>query len=1319
MNIYTKKNFICLLIILVLSSSLLTEIHSQKKTLITVQGSSQANNLAMGDGMQLAQLLGHFNTEYTVIGVYDYKVGEINNYDLVFYIGFYKENIVPLNFLNDIIKTDKEVVWINTGFADFSQKFDTKSKYGFAVFSLDTTGHFDFVKANNITFTKGEDNINLILVNDLSKVNIIATAFSSESKQEVPYIIKSKNLTYIADSPFSYADITDRYLFFADFLHEILGERHTESHKAIVRIEDVTPLDNPDKIRDITDFLSERGIPFLISVIPFYVDPFEGIRVSLSDKPDMVDALRYAEINGGTIVMHGITHQYRDISAADYEFWDSGLNLPIKDENKEDLIRKIELGLTEFSNNGLHPLLWETPHYTASNLFYRTINEFFSTAIEQRISIENPDYSQFFPYIIKKDIFGQKIYPENLGYIPMDNNPKNVQKSVDEIIKGAKANLTVRDGFASFFFHSFLDLKILEQLVDRIENLGYTFYDLKEDTHYVKSKHQITLSGSQKFSIFINDQYLSEYYFDKDAKITKKLIADKRQRGEITKSIVLEPGEFYKLELTEYLKKEPGLLESIIEDVKSKYKEIFNIEEKWDHPRIVILWNHFARGEAYNDQASLAAVFESVNIPVDTIFVNQTITLRDYNLLILPYTSVEYLKPTDYNFITDFVRQGGNIITDTKNYMSEELGINYSDTQIKVSAIRDNYYHNERIVWNNHQLVYKFDTKNVDEIFCSDYSSDLPMVIGKGYGAGKVIYINSKFDPLSQLGYSHYPYLLEYVRKYFNLKPIVRKNNLEVYFDPGYRTKVSIEKLIKQWNKQGISIIHVAGWHQYPKYNYDYQTLIDLAHANGILVFAWLELPQVSQKFWLEHPEWREKNYLGQDVRPSWRYPIALTDANCLKEVEKEFSDFLTNYDWDGVNLAELYFEAGMGFNEPNLFTPMHFSAQKEVKEKYDIELNKIFDPNSKYYWKLNQNIKNKIIEYRVNKLNEVYKLFLNSFKNIAEHKKGFQIIITAMDSYGSPLLREYIAEDMDRILELQKYYNFILQVEDPQALWSSNPTRYFEIGQSYKSLVSQPANLMLDLNILKFRNENEITPFPTLIQTGTESFHLVRSASLITDRLTIYSESSINPQDLYYMPYSLASKVKYKITRDGLQCSSPVSFHLELPTSIHSIILDGYTIYSGRNNSYIIPSGTHIIKFNTSNNRFQPEEMQTRVLSFTGNLLAINYGNQDLSFEYESESRAIISLNRVITSAHVDGKYYKVKIMQGNDCFSVFLPPGRHIVDFVVGDAYSKGISLTSFWSTTGIALFGTFSVALLFVMYLSVKILNKKCGLHKNDKF
>src|SRR5208283_2716688 len=360
----------------------------------------------------------------------------------------------------------------------------------------------------------------------------------------------------------------------------------------------------------------------------------------------------------------------------------------------------------------------------------------------------------------------------------------------------------------------------------------------------------------------------------------------------------------------------------------------------------------------------------------------------------------------------------------------------------------------------------KFETEGVDEVFCVDDVTETPMVIGKKFGKGKVIYFNSSFDSYSQHGYSQYPFALEYVRKYFHLRPIVRRENLEMYFDPGFRKTYSIESLVKQWVNQGIRIVHVAGWNQFPKYTYDYKRLITLAHANGILAYAWFEPPQVSKKFWDEHPWWREKNYKGEDIPPMWRYAVALEDDSCLAVMADEYTKILNGYDWDGVNLAELYFEAGKGFENPEIFAPMHPSARREVKKKYGFDLDSIFSQQSPYFWKTNPAVMNAVVDYRVGQLTLAYESFLSSFEEIAKQKPGFQIVVTVMDAYGSPELREYLGVDMNQIIALQKKYQFVLQVEDPENLWSTDPGRYIEIGKRYAKILGDSTKLALDLNI-------------------------------------------------------------------------------------------------------------------------------------------------------------------------------------------------------------------------------------------------------------
>ena len=49
---------------------------------------------------------------------------------------------------------------------------------------------------------------------------------------------------------------------------------------------------------------------------------------------------------------------------------------------------------------------------------------------------------------------------------------------------------------------------------------------------------------------------------------------------------------------------------------------------------------------------------------------------------------------------------------------------------------------------------------------------------GREFGKGKVIFIGTRFDPHSQLGYSHYPFMLEYIRTFFGVAPVLRREGL-------------------------------------------------------------------------------------------------------------------------------------------------------------------------------------------------------------------------------------------------------------------------------------------------------------------------------------------------------------------------------------------------------------------------------------------------------------------------------------------------------------------------------------------------------------
>jgi hypothetical protein len=251
----------------------------------------------------------------------------------------------------------------------------------------------------------------------------------------------------------------------------------------------------------------------------------------------------------------------------------------------------------------------------------------------------------------------------------------------------------------------------------------------------------------------------------------------------------------------------------------------------------------------------------------------------------------------------------------------------------------------------------------------------------------------------------------------------------------------------------------------------------------------------------------------------------------------------------------------------------------------------------------------------------------------------------------------------------------------------------------------------MLDLNILTFRMPEYVTPFPTLVQTGTESFHLVRSASMGAQRVSTYSESSVNPQDMAFLASANAVSVKTQWTPEGMHARAGTSFILRLPSDVGEITVNGMPMMPHRDNRYFIPSGEHAITFRrTMENVLSAHVLHPRVMSATGTVTALSYGTRSITMTYESAVRMLVTISAIPARLTVDGADTPFAVMKGNECFSVFLPTGGHTAVIEVGGDFEYGVTVTSFWSSTVIALFGLGAVTTLAGMFVVLKILKRR---------
>jgi hypothetical protein len=241
-------------------------------------------------------------------------------------------------------------------------------------------------------------------------------------------------------------------------------------------------------LRNLGKIFKKHQVPFAFAVIPTYQD--KKVKFTMKDKPYFVSALRYLQTVGGTAILHGYSHANSDITGEGFEFWDVQKDKAFADLNEENIRFKIESALDLCYAQKIYPLAWETPHYAASQLSYRVLSEYFSTAVERlQISDKSNRSSQSFPYLIK-DRYGRFVIPENIGYY---NEEEGL--TVEEMLREAKKMLVVRDAVAVGFFHPWMPPDKLEELIKGLKKLGFEFLDLRDLPNQVKSPQWVAYSG--------------------------------------------------------------------------------------------------------------------------------------------------------------------------------------------------------------------------------------------------------------------------------------------------------------------------------------------------------------------------------------------------------------------------------------------------------------------------------------------------------------------------------------------------------------------------------------------------------------------------------------------------------------------------------------------------------------------------------------------------------------------------------------------------------------------------------------------------------
>ncbi|MGA3237817.1 MAG: hypothetical protein ABSG03_16105 [Bryobacteraceae bacterium] len=595
--------------------------------------------------------------------------------------------------------------------------------------------------------------------------------------------------------------------------------------------------------------------------------------------------------------------------------------------------------------------------------------------------------------------------------------------------------------------------------------------------------------------------------------------------------------------------------------------------------------------------------------------------------------------------LTERVEKGAILVLEGESPLAEAFGFKPGKQSVRVSSLRDIHRPTLPIIWETALDLPVMELPAGATVFAHERWTNAPMTAGLKRGAGAVLWVATA--PGAH-GYERFPYILEALSDLDMAAPF-RSSRLWAFFDYSYRSRVDLDYFAARWRRSGISALHVAAWHFYeadPERDLYLKKLIEACHREGILVYAWLELPHVSEKFWADHPEWREKTAVQQDAQLDWRKLMNLTNRDCFRAVSTGVKQLVTRFDWDGVNLAELYFESLEGIGNPSRFTPMNADVRAQFKAQAG------FDPIDLFSTRKDAASRKLFLDFRSDLARRMQQEWLGELESVRVQKPDLDLVLTHVDDQFDKGMKDAIGADAARVLPLLDTHSFTFLIEDPATVWNLGAQRYQTIAERYVPLTPHRDRLAIDLNIVD-RYQNV---YPTKQQTGTELFQLVHSAAANFERVALYFENSLLTPDLELLP-SAATTVK-RIDRVGTKVTVESGSTVGLPWK-GAALVDGHLWPAGDDETVWLPAGTHNVEPGKPSG-------SARLVRLNGELKSARIvAGGEIEFSYRSTARAIAVLDRAPRRIRIDGSEHKLEMVGPT---TVLLPRGDHLVTITTG---------------------------------------------------
>jgi hypothetical protein len=567
---------------------------------------------------------------------------------------------------------------------------------------------------------------------------------------------------------------------------------------------------------------------------------------------------------------------------------------------------------------------------------------------------------------------------------------------------------------------------------------------------------------------------------------------------------------------------------------------------------------------------------------------------------------------------------------------------------VHVASLEDLRDPELEIFWEDPLELPVFSLPGGARVFTRETHTGAPLAAGVYRDGGAVLWVAA---PPGKGGIERFPYLIHALADLGARLPF-RNARTWAFLDYSYRLRADPDYLARRWREGGVAGLHVSAWHFFePDAARDawLETLLAACRRQGIVTYAWLELPHVSDRFWESNPACREQTALQQDAQLDWRKLVDLLEPVCAARVQEGIASLLTRFRWDGVNLAELYFESLHGPSDPSRFTPMSATVRSRARRALGFDPLGLFDELSPVFWSHNEQAWGRFVDFRASLALELQQRFLRFVRKLSPKA---DLIVTQIDDRFDDRMRPFLGADTAALLPLAEELDLTLLIEDPAPLWSLGPERYPEIARKYAAIGARADRLAIDINIV----ERYQQVYPTRRQVGGELLRLVSEAGEAFPRVALYFERSIGAPDLPFLARAASGARIVRREGGGVAVESSRPVGLAWPGGAARV--DGAPWPALDRETVWLPAGRHTVER-------EERPPPGRVLHLNADLQHAEVRDRTVSIRYRSSSTAYALLDRKPNAILVDRSPFDAPPEPAPAHWLVALPRGAHEAEF------------------------------------------------------